>query len=107
MKGILRRIKHSLWLIESNLFSPHHLEHFKQSLTVMAESHSSMVRVIFLNQHMAVEPAHLGDGKDTDGTKGAGRNRKHLTLCHVSAQVVIRRALKTVEGDVARDNIAL
>ena len=64
-----------------------------------------MVGIIFLNQHMAVEPAHLRDGKDADGAKGTGGNRQHFPLGDISADFCVRSALQTVKGNIPRRNI--
>ncbi len=48
---------------------PRNLNTLKQRLAVMAEGHGAVVGVALLDQHMAVEAAHLGDGKDADAAE--------------------------------------
>ena len=59
----------------------------------MAERHCSVVRIILLDQNMAVESAHLRNCKDADGTEGTCGNRKNLPLCNIGAKLTIRSTL--------------
>ena len=56
---------------------------------------------------MTVEASHLRNGENADAAEGTGCNRKHLALCDVGTQPVVRRALQAVEGDGARNNVSL
>src|SRR5699024_6671068 len=103
------RIPHSLRLVEANLLRFHAqiLEHFVKSLSIVAESYGSVMRIVLLYQHMTVEASHLRNREDTDSSEGACRHRKHLSLCHISAKLAVCRALQAEEGDVARNDVAL
>ena len=65
-----------------------------------------MVRIVLLDEHMAVEPSHLRNGEHADGAKGTCGNRKHLSLCNVGSQLVVCRALEAVEGNAARLDVS-
>ena len=73
---------------------------------MMAEGHCAMVGIIFLHQHMAVEPAHFRDGENADAAKGTGSHRKNLPVCHISLQLCVSGGLQAEECDIARDDIA-
>ena len=73
----------------------------------MSEGYCAMMWIIFLDQHMTVKPSHFRNGKDTDGAKGAGCYRKDFSLGDVCPQFVVCGTLQTVEGNVARLDIAL
>ena len=53
-------------------------EYFIQRFSEMAEGYGSVMGEVAFDQYMAVEPAHLRDGKYADGTKGAGMPREVL-----------------------------
>ena len=72
----------------------------------MAEGHRAVMRVILLDQHMAVEPAHFRNGEYADGAEGTGRYGKHFALGDVCPQLRVGSALQAVERDVARCDIA-
>ena len=101
-KRILGGIPHSLRLIEADLLRLHSqiFEYLIECLSIMSEGHSSVMRIVLLYQHVAVEASHLGNRKDTDGSEGPCRYRKHLALCHVCAELAVCRALQAEEGDV-------
>ena len=106
-KRIFCRIHHSLRLIEVNFIHFHTdiFKYFIQCFSEMSESNSAMVRIIFLNQYVTIETSHFRNCEYADSAKGTGCNRKNLTLCDISAQLGIRCALQTVEGDISGDNI--
>lgn len=74
---------------------------------MMSKGHGSVVGIALLDEHMAVEPAHLRDGKHTDAPEGTGLDRQDLPLGDIAAEVPVAVALETVEGDIAGGNIAL
>ena len=73
----------------------------------MPEGHRAMVRIVLLDQHMAVEPSHLLDREDPDPPEGTGRHRKDLPLRQIRPQLRVRCGLETVEGDLAGSDIPL
>lgn len=106
-KGILGGIGQALGLIIGDVGDTEVFQHLKQGLAAVSEGHRAVVGIALLDEHVAVEAAHLGDGKDTDAAEGAGGYRQHLTLGDVGAQVALAVALQTVEGDLAGGDIAL
>ena len=82
-------------------------EHLVQLLAEVTKGNGAMVREVLFYQHMAVESAHLRDGKDANRAEGAGCYRQHLALCDVSAQLIVGGALQAEEGDGTGDNVAL
>ena len=48
-----------------------------------------MVRESSFYQHMTVEASHLRNCKDTDTTKGSGRNIKDFSLCNVGNKLAV------------------
>ena len=73
-EGILRRVTHSLGLVEADLLRLYAqvLEYLIEGLAVMAEGYRAVMRIILLHQHMAVEASHLRNREDADGSKGTG-----------------------------------
>ena len=71
----------------------------------MAEGHGAVVGVALLDQHMAVEAAHLGDGKDADAAERTGGHRQNFALGDVGAEVALAVTLQAVEGDVGRRDV--
>ena len=71
----------------------------------MAEGHGAVVGVALLDQHMAVEAAHLGDGKDADAAERTGGHRQNFALGDVGAEVALAVTLQAVEGDVGRCDV--
>ena len=55
----------------------------------MTEHNSAVVRIVALDQHVAIESAHFRNSEYADTAEGLGCNRKYLTLSDVSAQLVI------------------
>ena len=68
----------------------------------MAEGHRAVMREALLDQHVAIEAAHLMDGKDADAAKAGGFNGQNLALGDVGAKDPLAVALQTEEGDLAR-----
>ena len=66
-----------------------------------------MVRVALLDEDVAIEAAHLGNGKDADAAEGAGGHGQDLALGHVTAEVALGVALQAVEGHVGGGDVAL
>ena len=65
------------------------------------------MRILLLDEYMAVEAIHLGDCKDTDGTERLSRNVQYLALCDISAQLGRCGGLEAEEGDVTGLDVAL
>ena len=72
----------------------------------MAEGHRPVVGIALLDEHMAVEPAHLRDSKHANAAEGAGGHRQHLALGHVGPQLPVRGTLQPEEGDLAGGDVA-
>src|SRR5699024_840624 len=81
-------------------------EYFIQRFSEMAEGYGSVMGEVAFDQYMAVEPAHLRDGKYADGTKGAGCHGKYFAVSNVSPQTAVGGTLQAEESDVAGDDIA-
>ena len=73
----------------------------------MCEGDRTVMRVALLDQHVAVEAAHLRDREDADAAEAAGGHRKDFAFRDVGAQVTVGVALQAVEGDLGRSDIAL
>ena len=108
-KWILCRIWQGCRLIVVNIFHRNAkiFEYFKQCFSVMSECNRSVMRIVFLDQYMAVESSHFRDRKYTDGTEGTCCYRKYFALCHVCADLIVGCRLQTVECDIARCNVSL
>ena len=74
---------------------------------MVAEGHGAVVGEALLNQHMAVEAAHLMDGEHADAAEAGGSHRQHLALGDVGAQTALAVALEAIEGDLAGGDVAL
>ena len=68
-KRIFCGIRQALGLVVGNVRNAEELEHFKQRLAIVTEGNGTVVRVALLNQDMAVETAHLGNGEDGDAAE--------------------------------------
>lgn len=66
-----------------------------------------MMRVILLDQYMAIKTLHLRNRKYANASEGLCRYRKNLTLRNVCTKFVISRGLQTIKCDVARNDISL
>ena len=73
----------------------------------MAEGHRPVVGIALLDEHMAVEAAHLRDGEHADAAEGAGGHGQHFAFCHIGAQLPVGSALQPEEGDLAGGDVAL
>ena len=100
-------IKHPLGLVEGNILNPQIIKYGKQSFTDMSKGHRAVVGVTLGNKHMAVEPAHLRNGKDAYAAKGPCRHRQNLTLGNIRVKGGVCGTLQTVKGDPAGSNIPL
>lgn len=83
-KRILGGIGQALGLVVGNVRDAEELQHLKQGLAIVAEGNRAVVRVALLDEHMAVEAAHLGDRKDGDAAEGPGGHGQDLTLSDVA-----------------------
>ena len=72
----------------------------------MAEGHGAVVRIALLDQHMAIEAAHLMDGKDADAAEAGGGHGQNLALGDVGTEIAVTVALQAVEGDLAGSDVA-
>lgn len=68
-KRIFCGIRQARGLVVGNVRNAEELEHFKQRLAIVTEGNGTVVRVALLNQDMAVETAHLGNGEDGDAAE--------------------------------------
>lgn len=92
-------IGQALWLVVGDVLNVQVLE-LKQRLAPVAEGHGPMMGKALLDQHMAVEMAHLQDGEYTDAAEGEGLERQRLALNNVGAELALAVALGAVEGVV-------
>ena len=104
--GVLSWIGERLGLIPADVLHAQELEDLKERLSKMTESHGPVVREALLNQYMAIEAAHLMNGKDANAAEAGGGYGQNLTLCDVRAELALAVALETVEGDLARRDVA-
>ena len=74
---------------------------------MVAKGDCPMVRVISLDQYMAVESPHLRNGKYANSAKGSGGNRQHLALGDIAAELIVGSGLQTVKGNISGHNISL
>ena len=100
--GIFGCVGKALGLVVSDILNTQVLKDLVESLAVMTEGHGTVVGIALLDQHMAVEAAHLGDGEDADAAKAAGLDGQDLALGDVGAEVALAVALEAVEGDIRR-----
>ena len=68
-KRIFCGIRQALGLVVGNVRNAEELEHLKQRPAIMTERHRTVVRVALLDQNMAVEAPHFGDGEDGDAAE--------------------------------------
>ena len=106
-EGILRGIGQAPGLVVCDVPHAQELHDLIERLSVVSESHGPVVGIALLNQHMTVEPAHLGNGKYADAAETPGLDRQDPALGDVGAENAVAAALKAVEGDVAGGNVAL
>ena len=105
-EGILGGIVQGLGLVVGDVGNAKVLEYLEQRLAAVGEGHGAVVGIPLLDQHMAVEPAHLGDGEDADAAEGAGGNRQNLAFRDVGAQSALTVALEPIEGDLTGSDVA-
>ena len=98
--GILSGIGQGLGLIVSDVLNAQILEDLEQSLAVVTESNSTVMRIALLDQNVAIEAAHFGNGEDTDAAEGTGLDRQNLALSDIGAQNAVAVALQAIECDV-------
>ena len=82
------------------------LEYFIQSLAIVTECNCAVMREVLLDQNVTIESAHLRNSEYADGTEGLGANVQNLALCDISAKLAISGGLQTIEGDLARSDVA-
>ena len=90
---ILRLIENACGLVHADVLCAEVLEHLKERLAEMSERHRPMVREPAFDEHMAVEPAHLGNGEHADGAEGVRCDGQHFALRHIRAEMIVCRTL--------------
>ena len=85
----------------------HVLENLPEVLTLVAEHYGAVVRKVLLDEHVAVEAAHVLDAEDTDRTERTGSHGDYLALSDVGAQLGVGSALQTVDGSQTRLDVTL
>ena len=65
-----------------------------------------MVRVVLLDEDVAVEAVHVLDTEDADAAERACGHRQDLTLCDVGTELCVSCRLQTIDGSLARSQIA-
>ena len=104
---ILCWIRQGLRLVVGDVLDAEILEHLEECLADVREGNCTVVRIALLDEHVAIEAAHLRNSEDTDTTERACRNVEHFTFCDVRAEVALRVALQAIECDVAGCDVAL
>ena len=66
---ILCWVRQTLRLVVCYILDAKIFEYFEESLSYVRESYGSVVRIALLDEHVAIEPAHLTDAEDTDATE--------------------------------------
>ena len=94
-------------LVEADGFNAEELQHGEQSLADVAEGNRAVMGVAALDQDVAVEAVHLGDGEHADAAEGLGRHGQDLALGDVGLQHAVLVALEAIEGDLAGSDVAL
>ena len=84
--GVFRGIGQRLRLIPADIAHAQELKDLEERLAVMAEGHRAVVGEALLDQHMAVEAAHLVDGEDADAAEARRRHRQDLAFRDVGAE---------------------
>ena len=72
----------------------------------MTESNGTVMREAVFNEYVAVESAHLLDGKHADRTEGTSGNGQYFAVSNVAVQMSVGSGLQTEKGNLARDNVA-
>ena len=100
---IFCRVSYACRLIVTDLFyrNANVFEYLKQSFSIMSESNCAVMRIASLNKNVTVETSPFRNRKYADRAKGSCSNRKHFTMCNISAELVVSSALQTIEGDVS------
>ena len=106
-EGILSGIPVSCCPVEADVLNAEELEDFVEGLSYMMESNGPVMREALLNEDVAVETAHLGNGECGNAAEGLAVDVKDLAFCDVGAKNALAVTLETVEGDVAGSDIAL
>ncbi len=73
----------------------------------MAERNRAVVRIVLLNENMAIETAHFLDCEHAAAAEAAGCDIKNLAFRNIRTEDAFRVALQTIEGDVGRRNVTL
>ena len=72
----------------------------------MGEGNCAMVRIALLYQHMAIEAAHLRNGKYADAAEGLSGYGKNFTFSDIGTDNAFTVALQAVEGNGTGGNIS-
>src|SRR5699024_7531081 len=102
---ILRFIQTARGLVETDLLDAEVLEHLEERFPEVTERHRAVVREPALDEHMAVEPPHFGNGEHADGAEGVRCNGQHFALRHIRAEMIVCRTLQTEEGDLPGNDV--
>ena len=73
----------------------------------MREGYGAVMRIMLLDQDMAIEATHLLDREYADTTEGTCRHVEDFALCDVGTKNAFGIALETIEGDVAGSDVSL
>ena len=90
-EGILGGVHHALGLVEVDVFyrNADVLEHFIQSLAIVAECNCAVMRIVLLDQHVSVETSHFRNSEYANAAEGLGSYRKNFAVCDVSGQLAV------------------
>ena len=103
---IFRGIADAFRLVVGNIFNAELAQEIEDGFAEVAEGHGTVMREALFNEHMAIEAAHFRDGEDADAAEGVRSGREDFAFGDVGAELAVRRALETVERDVARGDVA-
>ncbi len=109
LERILCLVRKACGLVVADLVNVNtdHLEDLKECLSVVTEGNSAVMRIALFDEDMTIETSHLADGEYADAAEGPCSNRKYLSLCNISAELVVGGGLQAVECDLAGCDIAL
>jgi len=106
-EGIFRGIREICGLVVADVCHAKETQHIVDGAAVVAEGHGAVMREALLDEHMAVEAAHFGDGEDADAAEGIRSGGQDLALGDIGPEAPLAGALKAEEGDVTVSNVTL
>ena len=77
---VLGRIWQRLRLVVGNVLDAEVAEGLEERLSYVVEGYCAVVRIVLLEEHVAVESSHLRDSEEADAAEGAGRYVEDVAL---------------------------